>query len=136
MRAFTWDASSSSAEAASPLARDHRRLRCVVRSEVLDVLVGERPGKARHDRVLARSGLVIAQRLLQVIGILTAELRIVGRLAVAVEAVARLADFLDLRLSGSKVGGDGRRGGECDDQGKRAKNLHHLLAVVWMPPFA
>ena len=63
------------------------------------------PANARHDRVLARAGLVIAQRLREVIGILAAELRVVGRLAVAVEAVTRLADFLGLRLAGRDVGG-------------------------------
>jgi hypothetical protein len=107
-------------------------LRGVVSGDVLDVLVGQRCRKAGHDRVLARAAFVVAQRLHHVIGILAAQLRVVGDRAVAVEAMTRLADLLHLGLACGDVGGERRSGGEHergrDEEGSVATN-HHLLAA-------
>jgi len=61
--------------------------------------------------------------------------RIVGRRAVAVESVTRLADFLRLRLAGGHIGGE-RNAWQCTDAGHdecRTKERHHLLAVRTVP---
>ena len=54
---------------------------------------------------LRAPGLVVAQRLGKIVGILPGELGVVGGRAVAVHAVTCLADFLGLRLAGCEVGG-------------------------------
>src|SRR5438128_11034253 len=84
---------------------EDRRLRRVIGREIGDILWRQRPGKPGHDRILARTRLVVAQRLAEIVRMLTAKLGIVRRRAVAVEPMTRLADFLRLRFSPLPVGG-------------------------------
>src|SRR5581483_36317 len=119
---------------------DDRRLRSVVRGNVLDVLRGEWRSHAGHDRVLAQSRLVIAQRLGEIVRILPAELRIIGHLAVAIQAVTCRANLLRLLLTGRDVGGKAGRGGKCANDEACEKCLHgcaclHFFAVCtpWPP---
>src|SRR5258708_12741843 len=87
----------------SVLHCQHGWLRGVIRSDIVDVLHRQPAGEIGHDRILARAGFVIAQRLGEIVLTLTAELRIIGRRAVAVHGVAGLADFLALAFSPTHV---------------------------------
>src|SRR4029450_4924279 len=69
--------------APSIFRRENRRLRRVVGGQILDVVLRQRRRKAFHDRVLALRALVIAERLCEIVAMLSGEARKIGCRAVA-----------------------------------------------------
>src|SRR5437879_4205437 len=106
----------------------------IERREIGHVLRVEAADLSAHDRVLARSRLVVAQRLQQVVVVLPGEARkIRTRGAVSVRPVAGGAG-LRLQLSGLRIArGEGLRAGAREHEDKERL---HLSALPAPPQYA
>src|SRR5207302_7573566 len=91
-----------------------------IRGEIVDVLRRERGCETGHDRIFARAGLVVAQRLGEIVAVLAGELRVVRDLAVAIHAVAGLARVVDDLLRRGEIRAAGVGGRDDREDGERA----------------
>src|SRR5258706_9134772 len=111
----------------SILGGKHGRLRRVIGGEILDVVLRQRRREYFHDRVLALRRFVVAERLYQIIAMLSREARKIGRRAVAVGAMTCRAHFVRLRLAGGKIGGVcPTRGAERQGNREQQDAFHHF----------